>query len=339
MRLTPCEGCGRHLYAAQTSCPFCGDTRPEPIGGLLPWVIAGLLGTVGCGPATTGDDGAPGGSSGEPGIETTDSTTMDPTTSPSPVGSSTGSSDDASAMTASSDGLDEAGDNPCGFYAGCSPDGGTTDFECDIVAQDCPEGEKCMPWANDGGEVWNASRCSPLAGDAAEVGEPCAVEGSAVSGIDDCALGSMCFGVDPRTNLGECVPMCSGTWDDPQCDAGQHCIQIGLAPVPLCADECNPLAFECTEGDNCTPSGDAFGCLPPSGSGGQGDPCEVVTGCDPGNVCVVAIALPECEDANCCTSYCDLAAPTCPDGLTCTAFYEEGQAPEGLQTLGACIVP
>ena len=43
---------------------------------------------------------------------------------------------------------------PCGFF--CPPDGGDEFFECDLFAQDCPAGEKCMPWANDGTEVWNA---------------------------------------------------------------------------------------------------------------------------------------------------------------------------------------
>src|SRR4029078_9155118 len=32
-----------------------------------------------------------------------------------------------------------------------NPDGGNVSNECDIWAQDCPEGEKCMPWDNAGG--------------------------------------------------------------------------------------------------------------------------------------------------------------------------------------------
>src|SRR5262245_15971404 len=38
------------------------------------------------------------------------------------------------------------------------PDGGGSN-ECDVWAQDCPPGEKCMPWANDGGSSWNSLRC------------------------------------------------------------------------------------------------------------------------------------------------------------------------------------
>ncbi len=40
-----------------------------------------------------------------------------------------------------------------------------------IWAQDCPEGEKCMPWANDGGGSWNATRCSPLDPNPSAVGD------------------------------------------------------------------------------------------------------------------------------------------------------------------------
>ena len=42
------------------------------------------------------------------------------------------------------------------------PDGGST-IECDIWADDCPRGTKCMPWAADGGSTWNATKCSRLA--------------------------------------------------------------------------------------------------------------------------------------------------------------------------------
>src|SRR5690349_13167900 len=48
--------------------------------------------------------------------------------------------------------------------------------ECDIWEEDCPEGYKCMPWANDGGNAWNATRCSPIAPDAHAPGESCTVE-------------------------------------------------------------------------------------------------------------------------------------------------------------------
>lgn len=36
------------------------------------------------------------------------------------------------------------------------PDGGERAFECSTWEEDCPRGEKRMPWANDGGNAWNA---------------------------------------------------------------------------------------------------------------------------------------------------------------------------------------
>ena len=46
------------------------------------------------------------------------------------------------------------------------PDGGTEPTDCDIWAQNCPRGEKCMPWANDDGYGWSATRCTPIDDDA-----------------------------------------------------------------------------------------------------------------------------------------------------------------------------
>ena len=76
---------------------------------------------------------------------------------------------------------------------------------CSTFAQDCPPGFKCMPWASDGGNSWNATRCVPIAPDPNAPGEPCTVEGSGVSGLDDCDGTSMCWDVDPDTLEGRRV--------------------------------------------------------------------------------------------------------------------------------------
>lgn len=88
-------------------------------------------------------------------------------------------------MPGGDDGAGEDGAGTGGLFLS-EPDGGGTGFECDVFAQDCPPGEKCVPWANDGGGVWNATRCSPVDDDPAAPGEPCTVEGGPTSGIDDC---------------------------------------------------------------------------------------------------------------------------------------------------------
>ena len=45
--------------------------------------------------------------------------------------------------------------------------------------------------------------------------------GSAVSGVDNCAQGSMCWGVDPETLEGECIAFCDPRADD-ACGPTQH---------------------------------------------------------------------------------------------------------------------
>ena len=50
-------------------------------------------------------------------------------------------------------------------------DGVIDENQCNPFTQDCPEGEKCMPWANDGGGSWNATRCSPISDNPGEPGE------------------------------------------------------------------------------------------------------------------------------------------------------------------------
>ena len=85
------------------------------------------------------------------------------------------------------------------------PDGAGVNNECDIWAQDCMKGEKCMPWDNAGGNSWNATRCSPVDDNPGQPGDSCTVEGSGVSGIDDCALSSMSSLAPPSTRW---MPSC-----------------------------------------------------------------------------------------------------------------------------------
>ena len=56
-----------------------------------------------------------------------------------------------------------------------------------------------------------------------------------MSGIDDCDLGSMCWDVDPETNMGTCVPLCTGTWAEPTCeDPGLQCSVIEPGVLAVC---------------------------------------------------------------------------------------------------------
>jgi hypothetical protein len=306
--------------------------------------LALTLGGAACGPqvelepmdeSTTAED------TGPPPPITTTTTTVGTTVAPT--------TDDGPAMTtieATSSDADSSDDSPCAFYGGCPSDFGTNPFGCDVFAQDCPVGEKCMPWGDDGGP-WNATRCTPIADDPAAVGEPCTVEGGSTSGLDDCDIGVMCFHVDPDTNQGTCVAMCSGTVDDPQCAVPEQvCSITNDGVLTLCLDACHPLTPACEEGTGCHPliTGEAFICWPTAGADGvYGDACDYLTTCVPGLTCVAASAFPDCVGAGCCTEYCDttLGLP-CPDaalGVACQPWFEMGTAPPGYENVGGCALP
>jgi hypothetical protein len=221
------------------------------------------------------------------------------------------------------------------------PDGSgcfTSCVECDVWAQDCMDGQKCMPWANDGGNAWNATRCSQVVDEAGGVGDPCTVEGSGVSGIDTCMLGAMCFGVDSLTNEGVCVGICGGSPANPECPEGLACMQGFEGEVNLCLPACDPLAPTCAVDEVCAhstmvdPEDGPFVCqpVPPLEPQPYGAACEGgLAICDAGLACVWAERIPSCVGQRCCTLLGNAAVPPeCPEmGQTCVPF-EDG-ATEG----------
>lgn len=157
-----------------------------------------ILGDLGTG--TTSDDGA----DGNPSSST-------PTTND--VGEA--SSEDDGPTPDMGEGGEASGadsDDPSTSSSAFIPDvsDGGAHSECDLYAQDCGLDEKCMPWADDGGNVWSGTRCFPVAVDPVSIAETCIVEGSGVSGIDNCAAGVVCYDVDPKTNEGVCAQLCAG---------------------------------------------------------------------------------------------------------------------------------
>jgi hypothetical protein len=264
-------------------------------------------------------------------------------TSTGPADSSGGGSSSSSTTDATDSTSTTSGSDVCEEYRG------TVGTECDPWLQDCPVGEKCMPWADDGGSSWNATRCSPIDPVPAQPGDECTVEGNGTSGLDSCDLGSMCMNVDPETNTGTCVAMCTGCPDAPVCDEpGTLCSISNEGVLVLCRPACDPLAQSCPAGQGCYPSGDAFFCAADaSGMGGAyGQPCMYINGCNPGLMCLAGAATPGCMTAGCCTEVCDLDDPLgdaqCtgePQGQTCQAWYEEDTAPPGYEDVGACALP
>jgi hypothetical protein len=188
----------------------------------------------------------------------------------------------------------------------------------------------------------------PVVEDPNEVGEPCTVADSGVSGIDDCVLGAMCWNVDAETMIGECVGFCTGSEANPTCtDPCTSCSINGDGVLLLCLPGCDPLAQDCSETQACYPINDGFACAPDAGEeeGEIGSPCEYLNVCDPGSWCADSQDVPGCAGAyGCCTPFCNVDATDECDallpGTTCTPWFEDGQEPEaclGEGTIGACL--
>lgn len=307
---------------------------------LARWLAA--LAFAGCGPMV--------GHVANEGTTTSASASTTPATGTTQAPQTTTAPNMDASTTSSDDGGTDTGGDPwdCAFL--CAPDVAPA-IDCDVWAQDCPRGQKCMPWAHDGGNSWNATRCTPIADDPKQPGESCTVEGSSVSGIDDCERAAMCFAIDPETNTGTCYGFCRGSEANPTCvDPATECRIWNEGVLILCYPHCDPIAQDCDEGLLCVPSEGWFVCAPdPANEGGvYGDPCEFINGCDPGLFCDEVVDDVEgCTGTiGCCNSFCDLSVDDphaeCPDALqgpTCTAWFEPGETPPGLAHVGRCAVP
>lgn len=225
----------------------------------------------------------------------------------------------------------------CDYYVGCDP-----------WVQDCPDGEKCMPYSGDGFSLWNSLKCVPVMPGAVGAGEVCKVEGSGVSGIDNCAKGHMCWGVDPQTGIGHCVPQCTGTPEDPSCPTCSSCVKFQEV-LALCLPDCSTLEQDCGDGNLCIPApldpGHFVCVLDASGDmGAMFDPCDYANACDAGLWCAPPEQASECDPqaAGCCLPFCDVMAPSCPGvGQVCAPWFEMGQMPACSkdENLGSCRLP
>lgn len=249
----------------------------------------------------------------------------------------------ATMVTAAGDSADTAVD----FIL--QPDGGPV-LECDTFARDCPAGSKCMPWAADGGDSWNATHCVMVPEGAAAPGEPCTVEGSPVSGIDDCDETSMCYFVGTSDGLGICVPFCGGTLEVPTCAAATVCSAANGGVLNICRSLCDPLVQDCPLTASCLPtaSRDQFVCVLDGSDGGgkAGAACEFANACAPGLFCAAPATVPGCDSSvGCCSHLCDLTAPdadeqcTIGGGQECVPWFDPGTAPAAYANVGACALP
>lgn len=315
------------------------------------WIFGSLTALVlcatACDPKEGGEPGADGATSGE--------TPADDDDAPATEGPETPEDDEESESGSTSGGEGSTGDvvadteDDCSFLCDSDSEDTLGGGDCSLWDQDCADGEKCMPWANDGGNAWNSSRCTPIDSVPGQPGDACTVEGSGVTGIDTCDTGSMCWNVGEK-NAGICAPLCTGSQDAPLCDdITTTCIIANDGFLPLCLPACDPLSQNCQDGEACYPSENGFVCAPDASGpdlGAYGDACEFTNACDASLLCAGAGSVPGCDSARCCTSYCDISEPepsaNCDgvaDGQECISAFPEGMVLPGYEDVGFCAIP
>lgn len=226
--------------------------------------------------------------------------------------------------------------------------------QCSLFAQDCNEGEKCVPWSELADLVPDEIRCCPIEQPEVEAGDICSVSGYLGSCIDNCAKGSMCLDID-GDGEGVCQRMCSGTEEMPECPNQDDECFIYYSGVPLCFSTCDPLVQDCPPDKGCYPDaiaegGTGFLCMPTVGDNVLGDYCWLLSACNPGLLCATPDLLPTCygmaQDAGCCTDYCDITEVPDPckeihPDIECIAWFHEGAEPPSadLENVGACVLP
>lgn len=282
------------------------------------FLVLVLLAAVACGPPRFGSEADDNPDSGEPSSDTTESgtTTVDPSET-------------------------ETGETSTTVDFVPPYDGGGP--ECDPWSQDCPEGEKCVPYATDGGS-WNANKCVPIIGEQAP-GEPCTYAGP-VAAVDDCDATGACINAQDVGGelIGTCWAFCTGNPEMPECPAAHSCAVSGSGDLAFCIPHCDPLLQDCSgEGQACYWTGVEFECVFTTEDIPAGEPCGFVNDCALGHVCLLAEALPSCEGSSCCTAFCelergDLGCQSVP-GTSCVPFFEERAVPPGYEHVGVCVVP
>lgn len=322
----------------------------------MDWVIVslGFVGgcgtTAGSGAATTsstgdGESTATAESAGSDSSATTESSvaaTEGSETSASSPGTTDGSSSSGSEGSSTTGTVEPACEVPRGGERCASPSPFDGSGSCDPYSQDCPEGEKCNPYATDGGS-WDSTSCVPLAPAPVQVGQPCQTQGATSSGLDDCDLGLMCWAVDAETLTGVCVELCGCGPEAPTCQgAGTTCTVANGGNLPVCVATCDPLADDCAEDFGCISVDTQFVCGPMRAApAGPGEPCSSLNDCDDGLFCAEPPLVPGCTDTLCCTHFCDLdlGDTQCEiEGTSCLPWFEPGTAPqECLADLGLCV--
>ena len=205
----------------------------------------GLALLVSCGADKSGDPDSATGTGASTGASTgiVDTTHANSTSTSSgatgaPVPTTTGDETCGTACTGTSEGAS--------FLPG-DPDAGSG-VECDVLAEDCPVGQKCMPYVRDGGGTsWNGLKCVPLDPAPVGVGEACDAPGNGLTGVDNCDKHVMCWDVD--NDMGVCAAMCV----DNACTPGFNCFIANDGVLNLCLQACDVNLPDCPPGTGCLP--------------------------------------------------------------------------------------
>ncbi len=299
-------------------------------------VFAGCSSDTSSDEGVSSDDGASTGvassSTADGGTDEGSSTTGDPSTTTS--GGPSTSTPDPQTETCAND---------------CDSEGNSA-RPCEVVAQDCPEGQKCTPYASGGDLKRDSTQCIDVADPAQPAGEACQVEEWPASGLDNCDSTSMCFNVDENTLEGTCKAFCAGnSWPYTCEDPLAHCLLANDMLIAVCVRDCDPLKQDCAEGQACYPTEEGtYECgWDQSGMAGQYQSvCTSHHDCAAGRLCVPSEFVYDCEAERCCTDYCPLDSEElddepCPDtekGMTCLGLYQALDVPASNQAFGACLL-
>ncbi len=228
------------------------------------------------------------------------------------------------------------------------PDGGPV-TSCTLYADSCPAGEKCMPYASDGGNRQDATRCVPLAPSPGTVGDPCTVSEFPASGHDDCERGAFCVLYDTTELLGTCAAFCIEDEDRLTTCADPEARCVGGPDVlpQLCSSDCDPFGNDCPGDQACYRIGKHFVCLADvsPGTGQTGDPCVFTNDCPPVSLCANNDEVANCPTSGCCTPLCDTRDPAagaaCPGypEHECVRIWPVGTGPSLYEWVGACALP
>ena len=209
---------------------------------------------------------------------------------------------------------------------------------CDVFAQDCPAGEKCLAVASTSGfmDPLDTTECVVIQS-GSPPGDPCMnwFDMPNMSWFDTCDATSMCWN-------GTCEPFCMGTLAQPICPPGLHCSisYEGLLALCVIASECDPLLQDCEPGSGCYFDGLRFMCALQSLDLPTQSPCDFINDCAPGHMCVHASMLPNCAGSNCCARFCDLGLDPAQCEVPGTSCDPVFVIPElGLEPVGVCRMP